>query len=96
MESVYESLLANKIPKKWQKVSYSSEKTFLAFFDDFCERVKWLQSLSQTNKIPKKYWLSSFFYPRRFLASVKLDFARKHGIELEEITLDFAVVNDER
>lgn len=96
MENIYESLLANKIPKKWQKVSYPSEKTFLSYFNDFCERVKWIQNLCQTNELPKKYWLSSFFFPRRFLASIKLDFARKHEVELEEIKLDFDVVNEER
>lgn len=96
LENIFESLLSNRIPEKWLKNSYPSGKSFTSYFIDFCERVKWHQSWCQSNETPKSYWLSAFFHQRTFLASIKLDFARNHDVKLEEITLDFTVVNDNK
>lgn len=93
MEEVLESLLINKIPDRWLKISYPSEKSFLIYLNDFCERLKWLQTWWLHDKMPKQFWISAFFHPRRFLTSIKLDFARQHKLPLEEVTMDFEVVN---
>lgn len=90
IEDVLESLLINKVPNQWLKVSYPTEKSFSNYLNDFCKRFEWFQTWQQNNKM---IWLSAFFQPRRFLTSIKLDFARQHAAKLEEVTLDFEVVN---
>lgn len=96
LESIFESLLVNKIPEQWQKISYPSEKCFTSYLNDFCDRLKWFQNWWTAGEMPNTYWLSAFFCPRSFLKSIKLDFARKYDVPLEEITIDFTVVNDKR
>lgn len=96
LESIFESLQVNKIPEQWQRISYASEKCFASYFNDFCDRLKWIQNWWMIGEMPQKYWLSAFFCPRSFLKSIKLNFAREHNVPLEEITIDFTVVNDER
>lgn len=94
LESTFKSLLSNQIPKHLHKVSYQSEKSFSSYLIDFCERLKWIQNWWLAGESPKSYWISAFFHPRSFLGCVKLDFVRKYSIPLEEIIVDFSVVND--
>lgn len=95
MESTFDSISDNKIPIQWLELSYPSEKCFASYLKDFCNRLKWLQNWWLTEEIPKTFWLSAFFHPRKFLGVVKLNFARKYEIPLEEITLDSKVRDNE-
>lgn len=96
LESSFDSLRNNQIPKHWHKISYPSDKTVSSYLSDFCDRLKWLQNWWSAGESPTTYWISAFFHPRSFLACIKLDFARKYKIKLEEITVDFSVVNENR
>lgn len=43
---------------------------------------------------PQTFWMPAFFQPRNFLAAIKLDFARRHALAAEDVTIDFEIVND--
>ena len=93
---VYDSISTDRIPKQWQKISYPSVKCFASYLNDFCDRLKWIQHWWSTGQTPDRYWLSALFRPCSFLTAIKLDFARKYDVPLEGVTIDFAVVNEDR
>lgn len=93
LESAIQCILANKIPVQWLQISYQSGKSFTSYLDDFCERLKWFQSWWLFDEMPKMFWLPAFFHPHRFIEAIKLNFARKNDVPIEEITLDSTVVD---
>lgn len=94
LENLNSSILANRIPEQWKNVSYLGGEFFSTYLDDFRARFEWIQNWWISNELPKTFWLSAFFHPRRFIEAIKLDFARENEIQLEEITIDVDVVHD--
>jgi dynein heavy chain len=62
LDEMYNSFLNNTVPKLWIKVSYPSLKPLSPWFDDFLQRVQFIENWI-TNGKPKAYWLSCFFFP---------------------------------
>ncbi|XP_031627371.1 dynein heavy chain 12, axonemal [Contarinia nasturtii] len=96
LECILESLMIDEIPHEWRKISYASEKGVASYLIDFCKRLTWIQNWWLSGDMLKSYWLSAFFRPSSFLTAIKLDFARKYSVPLEEITIDYTVVNNDR
>lgn len=94
LEHALERISSNRIPDHWQRISYASDKSFAIYFNDFCKRLQWLQQWWLSAEMPTAYWLSAFFHPRQFLEAIKLNFARKYEVALEEITIDTEIADD--
>lgn len=97
LEHALECILANQVPEQWKKISYASDKSFAFYFNDFCTRLKWIQQLWLSMEMPTitttTYWLSAFFHPRQFIEAIKLNYARKYEVAIEEIEIDTTVVD---
>lgn len=93
LEHALECILANRIPEQWQKISYASDKSFALYFVDFCKRFKWIQQWWLSMEMPTSYWLSAFFHPRQFIEAIKLNYARKYAVTIEDIKIDTTVVD---
>lgn len=93
LEHALDCILKNRIPEQWQKISYASDKSFALYFNDFCARLKWIHNWWLSMEMPTTYWLSAFFHPRQFIEAIKLNYARKYELAIEEIEIDATVVD---
>lgn len=94
LEHILGSLSENIIPEQWMKISYPSKKTFTSYLTDFCKRYNWFRDWWLSGEAQHSHWFSAFFFPRSFLAALKLNSARRHGISLEKLTFDYRVLNE--
>lgn len=93
LEHALDCILKNRIPEQWQKISYASDKSFALYFNNFCARLKWIHNWWWSMEMPTTYWLSAFFHPRQFIEAIKLNYARKYEVAIEEIEIDATVVD---
>lgn len=63
LEEMMDSMLFDKVPTTWQKLSYPSLKGLESWVDDLCERVAFIRQWLEHGP-PPSYWLSSFFFPQ--------------------------------
>ncbi len=63
LDSMYQSLLINQVPKVWKDKSYPSLKNLAAWFEDLIERTGFFRNWLFSDAKPKAYWLSAFFFP---------------------------------
>ena len=66
IEELIDSLLKNKVPKLWSKLSYPSLKPFSSWFTDLNKRIEQLQNWINDGQ-PHSYWISGFFFTQSFL-----------------------------
>ena len=90
-DEIYNSLLINRIPLAWQKVSYSSFKSFISWKNDLQKRIEFIRDWL-VNGHPYTYWLSGLFYPQGFITGVYQNHARETKIPVSDIKLEFSVM----
>ena len=61
LEEVGSSLIDNKIPASWAKVSYPSMKPLAAYIVDMVERLVFMKKWIEEGA-PVTFWLSGFFF----------------------------------
>ena len=91
-DEIYNSLLINKIPLAWQKVGYSSFKSFISWKNDLLKRIEFIRDWL-VNGHPNSYWISGLFYPQGFITGVYQNHARETKIPVSDIILEFQVMN---
>lgn len=55
------------------------------------ERVRFFQSWVDEGK-PAKYWISGFYFTQSFITGTRQNYARKHGIAIDQINFHFNVL----
>lgn len=63
LDSMYTSLLNNKVPALWEKVAYPSLKPLASWIEDLKKRVAFMKSWLEVGN-PVSFWLSGFFFPQ--------------------------------
>ena len=91
-DEIYNSLLINRIPLAWQKVGYSSFKSFISWKNDLQKRIEFIRDWL-VNGHPYSYWISGLFYPQGFITGVYQNHARETKIPVSDIVLEFTVMN---
>ena len=91
-DEIYNSLLINKIPYAWSKISYSSFKPFGSWITDLKKRIEFIMDWL-VNGHPATYWLSGLFYPQGFITGVYQNHARETKKPISDIILKFEVMN---
>ena len=91
-DEIYNSLLINRIPLAWQKIGYSSFKSFISWKNDLQKRIEFIRDWL-INGHPYTYWISGLFYPQGFITGVYQNHARETKIPVSDIILEFNVMN---
>ena len=91
-DEIYNSLLINRIPLAWQKVGYSSFKSFISWKNDLQKRIEFIRDWL-VNGHPYTYWISGLFYPQGFITGIYQNHARETKIPVSDIVLEFTVMN---
>ena len=94
-DEIYNSLLINRIPLAWQKVGYSSFKSFISWKNDLMKRIEFIRDWL-INGHPITYWISGLFYPQGFITGVYQNHARETKIPVSDIILEFQVMNKKK
>jgi hypothetical protein len=77
----YCSEIMNREDKLYEEIL---RKPLAAWFNDLCERTKFINSWIIDGP-PTVYWLSAFFFPQGFLTGVLQTHARKHRIAIDQL-----------
>ena len=91
-DEIYNSLLINRIPLAWQKVGYSSFKSFISWKNDLLKRIEFIRDWL-VNGHPTSFWISGLFYPQGFITGVYQNHARETKIPVSDIILQYQVMN---
>ncbi|XP_059609452.1 dynein axonemal heavy chain 7 [Phlebotomus argentipes] len=90
MEDAIAAISCGLVPNKWLKFSYATQKPLASFIADLLHRITYFQNWVDSG-IPSSIWLPGFYSPRAFLATVRLNYTRRHKIQINTVELDFTV-----
>ncbi|GAB5364245.1 hypothetical protein AAMO2058_000953100 [Amorphochlora amoebiformis] len=93
LETVFESLMRNKVPSTWKK-GYYSLKPLSSWMTDLNDRIKQLQTWSETGP-PRVFWLSGFTFPNGFLTAILQTYARVNAAPIDTLGWEFIVQREE-
>lgn len=93
LESMADAFYSQKVPEAWEAVAYPSLKPLKSWFQEFVDRVLFLQKWIE-NGIPSAYWISGFFFPQAFLTGTLQNYARKHILPIDSISFSFNIIRD--
>jgi len=69
IDSMYKSMLNNKVPEIWAFHAYPSLKPLASWFENLKQRIEFLRMWLTKGK-PTAYWLPAFFFPQGFLTAL--------------------------
>merc|ERR1712054_493559 len=88
LEALSKSMLTNKLPELWSKVSYPSLKPLSSYIAELLERLAFFQSWLDDGP-PTVFQMPHFFFVQAFMTGVMQNFARKYTIPIDTIEFDF-------
>merc|ERR1711964_689705 len=88
LEECGTALLANKVPKSWMEVSYPCLKPLQSYFQDFLDRLEFMQRWINEGA-PNVFWFSCFFFQQAYLTGVLQNFARRDKIAIDRCLWNF-------
>ena len=93
LEAMGNALETQGIPPNWQRYAYPSLKSLRPWFDEFIQRLEFLQSWID-NGIPAAFWLPGFFFPQAFFTGTKQNYARMKRIPIDTLDFDFEILKE--
>src|SRR3990167_7515819 len=93
LEEIYNKMLMYQVPDAWHKVSYPSLKPLTSWFEDFLERLRFLQKWLDHGQ-PTSFWISGFFFTQSFLSGTMQNYARKMKKEIDTVVFKFQVMKE--
>ncbi len=86
------SLLKNKVPELWMKISYSSCKTLISYIEDLKKRIEFFNEWIDKGK-PAVFWISGFYFTQSFLTACLQEFARRQQLPIDTLIFSSEVIN---
>jgi len=93
LDAMGTNMYNQQVPEVWSKVAYPSMKPFGAWVNDLLERLDFLNSWIEFGA-PPIFWLPGFFFPQAFLTGTKQNYARKHQIAIDRISMETQVQSE--
>ncbi|KAJ9596605.1 hypothetical protein L9F63_012364, partial [Diploptera punctata] len=93
LDTCCSSILEDRTPAMWLKVSYPSLKPLGSYIDDLLRRITFFEDWSHLRK-PTCYWLSGFFQPRAFLIGILQTYSRKYKIPIDNLDISYTVLHE--
>jgi dynein heavy chain len=93
LDLMYNSILINKVPEKWEANAYPSLKPLSSWIQNLCERIEFIRSWLTEGKI-HKFWMPCFFFPQGFLTAILQENARLNHIPIDELSFSFKLIED--
>jgi dynein heavy chain len=84
LDNVYNKLLINQVPEKFEENAWPSLKNMQDWFDDVCLRVQMMREWL-VGGAPNCFWISGFFFPQGFCTSVLQKYARATSISIDTL-----------
>lgn len=84
----------NKVPTTWLKRSYSTIKPLASYIDDLLKRIEFFQGWSRLG-VPNAFWFSAFYFPQTLITTIKMDFAKNHAIDFDEVDVKVELISFE-
>jgi len=91
LEAVGVAMAQGKAPEMWKAVAYPSVKPLGGWVQDLIDRLAFLQNWIDHGK-PPNFWISGFFFTQSFMTGTRQNFARRHGIPIDELAFAFRVL----
>ena len=91
LEAVGVAMAQGKAPDMWKAVAYPCVKPLGGWVQDLIDRLAFLQTWIDTGK-PSTFWVSGFFFTQSFMTGVRQNYARRHGIPIDELSYAFRVL----
>jgi len=90
-EAALQSILGNRVPAAWSKISFPSMKPLSSWLEDLSRRTALLDEWIARGRLPDLFWLSGLYFPQSFLTACKQDYARKYTYPIDHVSLEAEV-----
>jgi len=88
MESLMMSLYDNRVPAKWETLSWPSKRNLGGWISNLQDRLQQLSMwASDPNEVPHCTWISGLINPQSFLTAVMQVAAQEKGMELDKLMI---------
>lgn len=77
----------------WAKKAYPSLKPLGSWVLNLVQRVQFFQNWIDYGK-PSMFWISGFFFTQSFITGTRQNYARQHGIAIDQLNFHFDVMSD--
>jgi dynein heavy chain len=91
LEHLGDSMVNGQVPDMWMAVAYPSRMPLGSWSKDLVARLKFLQDWFESKAYPANYWISGFYFTQAFLTGTKQNFARRHGLPIDECQYETVV-----
>ncbi|KAK0176317.1 hypothetical protein PV328_000464 [Microctonus aethiopoides] len=93
LESVFNSLMNNQVPKLWHNVNvYPSLKSLGLWIRDLELRTDFIKTWLM-NEQPISFWISGLSFPQGFITGVLQTHARRYNIPIDFLKIDYEITN---
>jgi len=94
LDSMFGSMLINKVPLLWEKVSFLSLKPLSSWVKDLQSRVAFFRTWLVQGR-PVCFAMPAFFFPQGFMTGALQLHARKYAIPIDTLNFSFDVLLEE-
>eukprot|EP00505_MAST-04D_sp_SCG-Rhode-Island_P000545 Stramenopile-MAST_4_protein_545 len=93
LETMYEDLMFNSIPRLWKSVSYDSLKSLAAYEVDLQNRINFMREWLIHGR-PANFPLYLFFFPQGFLTGVLQNHARQYMVPIDALDFSYRMIDN--
>lgn len=94
LEAMGSALFDQIVPANWQAKGYPSLKMLSAWYGDFLERLKFLDTWIEQGP-PCAFWISGFFFPQGFMTANLQNHARKYNLPIDTVSNGFQMLKED-